>query len=145
MAMRIYGNLLPLLVMINWGAVNSLPTGAPTSACTSLTPSHALRSQSVASPYTITVSSASYRANDPITVTVTASSTAFRGILLQMRRSDNDAVVGWWTVSDADNYKTISCTHLNGAVTHKNRNMKASSVTFVWTAPDTAEVSVYAT
>ncbi|XP_022101162.1 neurocan core protein-like [Acanthaster planci] len=115
------------------------PSGAPSSACSSLTPGHMNSSsgqpiapQTLQSPYVIKVQPTKYTPGQVITVTI-ESSIGFRGILLQARKGTTP--VGTWQV--AADYKHLNCNNSGDSLTHVNSSLKAGGTQFSWTAPST--------
>ncbi|XP_041457367.1 fibropellin-1-like isoform X2 [Lytechinus variegatus] len=130
-------------------------TGAPVSEspgiCSSMIPvGHYISSSSDPIPYTITTDVNTFSASQQVTVSIStdAMSDPFKGIFLQMRNVDDDAIVGTWNVEDTTNFQAVSCDGAsNNALTHKNSNPKGLTNTFKWNAPATklSDVKVVAT
>ncbi|XP_038059359.1 fibropellin-1-like isoform X7 [Patiria miniata] len=117
-----------------WGR----PSGAPTAACTTLTPGHLnngqpISAQAFASPYVIKVQPTKYTPGQPVTVTI-ESSFSFRGILLQARSGDTP--VGTWQAPIG--YQLLQCTNPGDSLTHTSMDLKAGGAQFTWTPPNSA-------
>ncbi|XP_063951885.1 fibropellin-1-like isoform X3 [Lytechinus pictus] len=120
-------------------------TGAPVSdnpgICSSMIPiGHYIGSSSEPIPYTITADVNTFSASQQVTVSIStdAMSDPFKGIFLQMRNVDDDAIVGTWNVEDTTNFQAVSCDGAsNNALTHKNSVPKGLTNTFKWNAPAT--------
>ncbi|KAL3869445.1 hypothetical protein ACJMK2_042126 [Sinanodonta woodiana] len=109
--------------------------GAPGSKCADMLPSHGSTfAQRDASPYTVKVSSTTYKAGDQITVTISGRA-EFRGFLLVAKQIDGTPVGSF--VSTETGSRVISCTHGGQALTHTSKNLKSRVIT-QWTAPDIA-------
>ncbi|KAK3591241.1 hypothetical protein CHS0354_010609 [Potamilus streckersoni] len=110
-------------------------SGAPGSKCADMFPIHGnTLAQRDASPYTVKVSTTTYKAGDKISVTISGRGD-FRGFLLVAKQND-ETPVGSFESTDAGS-QVISCTHGGQALTHSSKNLK-SSMTTHWTAPNTA-------
>ncbi|XP_041457498.1 defense protein l(2)34Fc-like [Lytechinus variegatus] len=128
--------------------VHSRSTGAPVDEynqiCETMTPGHYASGQTSESPYSIMLQNDYYTPGVDMTVEISGSAN-LKGLLLQMRNAVTEGIVGSWSVSDADNFQTVSCNgNNNKAVTHKNANPKTLPVSFTWTPPDVGGQNVYA-
>ncbi|XP_078620078.1 putative defense protein 3 [Branchiostoma floridae x Branchiostoma japonicum] len=112
-------------------------SGAPTSACTSMSPGHlnngtAVTAQSSASPYSIVVGD-KYTPGRTLSVQIVGP--VFKGFLLQARRPGMTSPVGTFSSPPTDT-KAIQCTAADSSMTHANTNPK-QNLTLTWTAPST--------
>ena len=122
--------------------ITAYPNGAPVGACDTMMPNHSVGAQPDVSPYTISVEPMSYSNGTTVTVNLTSSSTQFKGYLLQMRRTDNDAIIAGFSISMDG--KLVECDNeSNAAVTHTSNTNKMSA-SFTWTAPAQSEGSLQA-
>ncbi|XP_033628133.1 hyalin-like isoform X2 [Asterias rubens] len=139
MKFKLLSFLVPFLVLRS-GTCRS--TGAPSQACSSLTPSHPGSSQpSNTSPYQLElVSGNTYAAGGTVTVRLSAnpSTTTFKGVIMQARQVLDGSVVGSWQLSGSD-YQHLACpgdTDGQGTITHTDGQLvKTLPVTFTWNAP----------
>ncbi|WAR01604.1 DFP3-like protein [Mya arenaria] len=119
------------IVLAMPSVVTGYSAGAPSGACDSMTPNHGTTTSSAPIPYTLTVSTNTYDCNDVITVTLVASSDAFKGFLCQARPDVNTySTVGTLAASGGLS-ATSNCG--DGAITHSEGSNKTSAV-FTWTA-----------
>ncbi|XP_071789474.1 adhesion G-protein coupled receptor G7-like [Asterias amurensis] len=133
-------SVLVLFLVLRSGTCRS--TGAPSQACSSLTPSHSGSSQpSSTSPYQLElVSGNTYAAGGKVTVLLSANprTTTFKGVIMQARQVLDGSVVGSWQLSGSD-YQHLACpgdTDGQGTITHTDgQNVKALPVRFTWNAP----------
>ncbi|XP_071789471.1 uncharacterized protein [Asterias amurensis] len=131
--------LVPFLVLRS-GTCRS--TGAPSEACSTLTPSHSGSPQpSNTSSYQLElVSGNTYAAGGTVTVRLSAnpSTTTFKGVIMQARQVLDGSVVGSWQLSGSD-YQHLACpgdTDGQGTITHTDGQIvKTLPVTFTWNAP----------
>eukprot|EP00057_Strongylocentrotus_purpuratus_P005095 XP_003730202.1 PREDICTED: fibropellin-1 [Strongylocentrotus purpuratus] len=126
---------------------NAYPSGAVTSTCVDMTPNHGSSSQTSVSPYTISVSPAFYQPGEQMTVTISrnANTPALKGILLQVRRTGNDEIIGTWSVAGTTGFQTLACNGANSAVTHTSNGDKPASFPLNWTPPDVNGDDIYVT
>lgn len=116
--------------------VNGLPSGAPSTACSTIRPSHGSNTpSSLPVPYTVDLSAFPTRGYVPgqnynIVLRGSSSNRDFKGFLVQGRVRASDSPAG--SFGSGTNYQS-QCTG-NSAATHTNRNEK-TTVTLVWTAP----------
>ncbi|XP_078500516.1 putative ferric-chelate reductase 1 isoform X2 [Lissotriton helveticus] len=111
------------------------PNGQISPSCSNMLPVHgAVSPNNGAAPFSVSASNTSYTAGDRITVTLQANSGfTFKGFLLQARTTTGDAIVGTFSVTDA-NTQGLPCNSVtNSAVCHKSSSKK-SKVTAVWVA-----------
>ncbi|XP_070553457.1 putative defense protein 3 isoform X2 [Ptychodera flava] len=121
-------------------SVTGYGSGAPDSACTTMTPGHVNGQTGVAlSPqdgssniYTLSASSDSYTPGG--TVSVTISGSPFSGLLLQARRPGQTTPIGSFS-SVPGNTKLKTCSSTDDSVTHSNTNTKPAGTAFIWNAP----------
>ncbi|XP_052089515.1 defense protein l(2)34Fc-like [Mytilus californianus] len=116
--------------------VHAYPTGAPTLACQTRTPQHnGTATQNRAKPYTVTANSTYYTATENVLVTIKGTNGAnFKGFLIQMR-TDNQQIVGTFTVITTAESQLLQCNNVNGAaITHTNNNDKTELLA-IWTPP----------
>lgn len=116
--------------------VHAYPSGAPVLACQSRTPQHnGTATQNRAKPYTVTANSTYYTATENVLVTIQGINGAkFKGFLIQMR-TDNQQIVGTFTVITTAESQLLQCNNVNGAaITHTNNNTK-TDLKAIWTPP----------
>ncbi|XP_041378673.1 putative ferric-chelate reductase 1, partial [Gigantopelta aegis] len=126
--------ILHLLVVVY--DVESRSSGAPSSACGSMTPSHGSQGRTDQPPFSLSVSSSTYTPGSTMTVTLRREgSGTFKGFLVQVRTADptKDQSTRYGQFSAGFNSRT-ECS--GDAITHVNSNGK-TEVTFTWTAPPT--------
>nr|XP_054748073.1 putative defense protein 3 [Lytechinus pictus] len=129
--------------------VLSRSTGAPvdeySQICETMTPGHYASGQTSESPYSIMLKNDYYTPGIDMAVEISGPSESLKGLLLQMRNAATKEIVGSWSVSDTDNFQTVSCNGNNDkAVTHKNANPKTLPISFTWTPTDVGGQNVYA-
>ncbi|MBN3297440.1 DFP3 protein, partial [Amia calva] len=91
-------------------------------------------------PYTITVSSRTFTADQPVKVTIKGPD--YKGVLLQARMGNSYIALGSWKLPPADT-KVLQCSgNPNGAMTHSNINIKNNSTVYTW-IPHTNSNMVY--
>ncbi|XP_023954753.1 putative defense protein Hdd11 [Bicyclus anynana] len=113
--------------------------GAPESACKHMTPGHGVPPQSTIPPYVITPSTKTVKAGTPMEVTISGKSSkdTIRGIMLQVRGSD-DKIVGTFKVDPQDSIsQPMKCDAQGDTVTHKLHDEKddKQTVYYTWTPP----------
>lgn len=119
--------------VVNFGSCHS--TGAPTQACTTLTPNHGVAAQNTPPPYHVVVP---LQVQQGQTMTVTIANRepgfTFRGFIIQARSVNTQAVVGRFLITN--NMGTVACPTLptDSVATHSNPSDK-SSVALQWVAP----------
>ncbi|KAK6166008.1 hypothetical protein SNE40_022801 [Patella caerulea] len=124
-----------LLIIVPVVTINGYSTGAPKGACKNLMPNHeGAVAQTTTSPYSISVSSTTYKPGETITVTVKGE--LFKGLILQARSSSDDTTpIGTFTIPST-NTKTTKCTSDSDTWTHSNSTNKREG-SANWTAPST--------
>eukprot|EP00057_Strongylocentrotus_purpuratus_P020985 XP_011675459.1 PREDICTED: putative defense protein 3 [Strongylocentrotus purpuratus] len=138
-----------LAVMLGIIDVDARSTGAPVGSnpeiCDTMIPGHGIPAQDTKSPFSIIPAKMKYMPGKKFSVTINATqSQQFKGIFMQMRRNDTDAIVGTWSVMDADKFKTVSCAGVeDNAVTHVDKTMKGTVNKFMWTPPKDFDDAVY--
>ncbi|CAF1023798.1 unnamed protein product [Adineta ricciae] len=137
--MELFTYQLLVFVLICTEYVNNYPTGAPTDACSAMTPGHGSNTaQSCSAMYTIQADKTQYYPNDTVLITVSGAtgSNTFRGILLQARTLNGNQIIGTWTVVGSTT-QALACNSVtNSAITHNSRDDK-TSVQAIWTPPST--------
>ena len=159
--------LLMLFSMILIPSCRSFPGGAPSQACSNLTPQHSANAQSSPIPYNLTVSGLvdsmpiyipgqTYTgiyctrlfycySTTLIAVTLGIANPGivtpmFRGFLIQLRSASDNSILGGVSIGNSSNVQLHACSPNNGGVTHTN-NVDKSSISFQWTPqPDTGSV-----
>nr|XP_054748074.1 putative defense protein 1 [Lytechinus pictus] len=127
--------------LLKYNCVGARSTGAPVTmnpdVCSTMTPQHFSNPSQDLSPYTIIVNGDTYTPTQPLTVTISTAQGAgqFKGILLLARRVGSNDIVGSWSVTDSQNFQTVSCGQSNNAVTHQNSDLKDLSISFIWIPP----------
>lgn len=122
--------LLFLLVLIS--STQSLPDGAPSSVCNTLTPFHGggISAQSALPPYAVV----SRLHNDVVQVSIGSTlGIKFQGFLLQGRTRNGD-VVGTFQLPGGTPAHTIDCARAGDSVTHNKPDGK-DQLDFIWIPP----------
>uniref|UniRef100_A0A2C9KZ33 Ferric-chelate reductase 1 n=1 Tax=Biomphalaria glabrata TaxID=6526 RepID=A0A2C9KZ33_BIOGL len=103
-------------------------------SCADLTPQHGVSAQNSASPYTITFSPTSYTVSQSISVTLSASSSSFKGFMIQARNASScsTSAQGSFNVVAGT---TTACS--NAALVHSSSSSK-TTITTNWIAPTTS-------
>ncbi|CAF0863696.1 unnamed protein product, partial [Didymodactylos carnosus] len=129
-------NLIFLIFQSNLPNVETLPGGAPSSACDSMTPEHGVPSTTCTNSYIIEPEHSSYDPSDSILVTVRgkSSSDRFQGILMMARDLENN-VIGTWDVTNTA-VKTVTCGK-GGGITHTSSDDKVS-ISAIWHSPNSS-------
>ncbi|GFN96640.1 ferric-chelate reductase 1 [Plakobranchus ocellatus] len=131
--------LLQLLLPLMWWLVLSVraySTGAPTTACDSMTPGHPGQSEPLPGPFSLTLSKQNYIPFEVINVTINAPARSpFLGFMLQARDNETGSLIGSFLPSQG---AKIIC---NQVLTHSSSDPK-SSKTFTWRAPITGTARV---
>ncbi|CAF1364790.1 unnamed protein product [Rotaria sordida] len=130
----VYDLLIFILISIQPG--HSYPTGAPLTACASMSPQHNVASQECSSKYTLNVDKSQYYINDTVRITIRGSTNndTFRGVLIIAKTKTNEAIIGTWSVAGLD-IKTVACGGKSDTgVTHNSRTDK-SSIEAIWYPP----------
>ncbi|XP_076809116.1 putative defense protein 3 [Clavelina lepadiformis] len=122
-------------------ATSATPNGAPTKACTSMSPGHLvsgsttdyIKTQSLSnSRYSVATMAKNYSAGSVVKVWIEDSQTeGYRGILLQARTLNGDSALGRWNTPPA-NTKLLKCVEADDAVTHSNTTLKTSDAVYEW-------------
>ncbi|XP_077980062.1 uncharacterized protein LOC144435340 [Glandiceps talaboti] len=132
--------VLFVLFRISW----TFPTGAPSSACTSMIPGHiGISPQDSVTPFLV-ITVAEYQPNERITVTILSpGSDQFGGILLQARRvgSSDTTPVGTWDDLPT-NTRLLACSSDGDSVTHSSSTAKPNPSSFTWVAPSVGVGSI---
>ena len=84
------------------------PSGAPTSQCESMAPSHGAVAQAGASPYEVKVKRPYYMPGENVTVSIESSGDNIKGYLIQARQVGVNLVIGMFAV-DPVNGKHLNC------------------------------------
>ncbi|KAK3611623.1 hypothetical protein CHS0354_018319 [Potamilus streckersoni] len=113
--------------------------GAPSSACSDMTPRHHNMPQSIPSPYSISVSKNTYKPLENITVTLQANSgVTFKGFLIQSRRDPNsDATIGTFIIAPGTKNTCSSQASLTQLDSSLKRNLSLT-----WIAPSATDGNV---
>jgi hypothetical protein len=116
--------------------VDAYSGGAPSSACSTMTPGHGSRPRTGEPPFSILVDAPGnvYRPQQHIAVNIRSTGRSqFKGFLLVAKTSDGDNVVGTFEAPQRtrDAFK-LACD--NQGVTH-NSNHRRRSISFQWIAP----------
>ncbi|KAK6165998.1 hypothetical protein SNE40_022795 [Patella caerulea] len=125
--------------------VYSFGSGAPIKACVNMMPVHPnVSPQTSTSPYTIAVSSTTYKPSQQITVTISGGGN-HQGLLVQARKSSVATPIGTFSTPSAQT-KTTQCTATGDSWTHSSNTNKTTS-TVIWTAPsnDMGDITFKAT
>eukprot|EP00057_Strongylocentrotus_purpuratus_P015451 XP_011669925.1 PREDICTED: fibropellin-1-like [Strongylocentrotus purpuratus] len=80
-----------------------------------------------------------------LTISRNTDSPAFKGILLQARRTDTDQIIGTWSLAGTTGFQTLACNGANSAVTHTNNDDKPAAFQLNWTPPDVIGADIYVT
>lgn len=125
--------VLLVLAPSSWG----FHTGAPDTACDTMTPGHGPSPQSGRSPYRVIISKTQVAVGEPVEMIITAPTAGppFKGFFIQVHPVNGDQPVGEYDPSaDPDKAQPVSCGHDNSAMTHKDLSFK-TKVTLRWTPP----------
>uniref|UniRef100_A0ABM0LW11 Ferric-chelate reductase 1-like n=1 Tax=Saccoglossus kowalevskii TaxID=10224 RepID=A0ABM0LW11_SACKO len=128
--------------------VQGYPSGAPSSTCENMTPSHGVDAQGSVAPYAVTADSNSYQPNDVITVTIEKTgSTGFKGFILQARRADSSVTTPIGTFqnpSTTTNAKLMDCFSVaDNTFTHSDASaLTHDSLSVEWVAPAQAQGNI---
>lgn len=99
------------------------PTGAPESACNTMTPSHGVPPQNTSSPYVIQFSSSNFSIDSNFTVTISSKdgNTSFKGFLVEVFTDQPKS-----SQLKESEFKVPENAHptCNGGATHSNANIK---------------------
>ncbi|XP_066302957.1 putative defense protein Hdd11-like [Branchiostoma lanceolatum] len=133
--MLAYVALLASLVAVTHG----FGSGAPTMACTGMTPQHSPHSwQTVSAPFQLTTDSHTYTPGAPLRVTIRGSR-GFRGFMLQARSpfyTGTNAVGAVGAFQDLPaSARTESCFSTGDTATHLTGHDVKDSVTVTWVPP----------
>ncbi|XP_071496612.1 uncharacterized protein [Diadema antillarum] len=113
-------------------------SGAPISACSSLTPGHPYTPQTAASPFTINPKVQYYGPSAPIEVTLNATTgNSFKGFIIQARAVGSITPIGIFGEDDTGEAQRLDCPadFRANTLTHSSNRAK-TSITFSWTAPN---------
>ncbi|KAL1490614.1 hypothetical protein ABEB36_013276 [Hypothenemus hampei] len=117
----------------------SYQVGAPETTCSTMTPSHGVAAQKSPFPYKISLNKKSVKANEIVNIQIQGK--PFKGLLLQVRDSNQNAVGSFRIPATDSNFKAINCHgQKQSAATHKNPSFKKDS-SLDWQAP--AEPGTY--
>ncbi|XP_070554702.1 putative defense protein 3 [Ptychodera flava] len=116
--------------------IDGYGSGAPTSACESMTPGHSsqgdpLSPQEGTSPVGLSLSTVSYSPGSQVTVQLEGSE--YGGVMLQARQQGQTTPVGSFS-DPPSGMKLLTCTNEGDTVTHSNERPKAG-LEITWTAP----------
>ncbi|ESO82064.1 hypothetical protein LOTGIDRAFT_237152 [Lottia gigantea] len=145
-----------VIVCLGLQGVLGYPGGAPSSACVFLLPKHGyppFEAQISPSPFKLVLSSATYSPSQEMevpntllnskvtskkrkkTVAIVSEASPFNGWLLQVRRVDNDMIVGQFIASPKGS-RIVSCNGQNNSITHSNSHMfPNTTLRNKWIAP----------
>ncbi|MGH0155091.1 UNVERIFIED_CONTAM: hypothetical protein FKN15_038768 [Acipenser sinensis] len=129
--------LLLLVPAIFLDPVNGYGNGKVTESCRSMKPGHGHPSQSLPSPYTVTVDKSKFSTGDQIKVALSGSSTTFKGFLIQARDMADPSgdAIGSFTLVDHYVSQLLNCGEIKGsAVSHTSKSGKLK-VEVVWNVP----------
>ncbi|CAB4003849.1 Hypothetical predicted protein [Paramuricea clavata] len=84
------------------------PSGAPTSQCESMTPSHGAVAQAGASPYKVKVNRPYYMPGENIRVSIESSDDNIKGYLIQARQIGGNSALGMFAATPV-NVKHLNC------------------------------------
>lgn len=131
--------LVVFCVILRLQATWAFSSGAGTSACESITPSHPPHEPQISmAPIILTLSTQNLRQGETMTLTIEAQEDfAFRGFMIQARTlAENSQVVGRFL--ERDNMRTVSCLTLaeESVATHINAALK-TRIEFTWQAETT--------
>lgn len=85
-----------------------LSNGAPSSACTSMTPNHGVSAQNGSSPYIIKTEKLYYMPGENLRVSIESSSDDIKGYLIQARQVGTDSATGMFATLPLGG-KYVSC------------------------------------
>ncbi|XP_046651683.1 putative ferric-chelate reductase 1 homolog [Daphnia pulicaria] len=133
-----HGFLLAIMFCLSQNVVVAYPSGAPTTACDSMTPGHGTPSN-VACPFVTIFDKTEMFSNGTLKVTLQAPTSitkTFKGFMVMGFDKATSAVIGTFKISSTDQQysKTLDCSQYDNAATHKNDNTK-SSISMDWIPP----------
>ncbi|KAJ8028703.1 Defense protein l(2)34Fc [Holothuria leucospilota] len=149
-----------LLGVCSVGVCYGYGSGAPRSACESMTPGHLtngtgsepLSPQTGSAPFGVTVNVDKFGLEDEVEVTIGGDTQNFVGFFIQARVDGEEEAVGSFSGLNEEKMKYVDCsdTYANEAVTHTNQFPTATpfeSVQLNWTSPKTkiGNIKFYAT
>lgn len=132
--------MLPLIIILITShllpLISTLPSGAPTSACNTLTPIHGgLFAQQTTSPYRIRpyTSRVGQGQTLGLIIEATPSNLGFGGFMIHAVVANNpNQVLGRF--EQTDSIRLIECAGANDTATHRN-SLTKTNLEFEWTAP----------
>ncbi|CAF2939513.1 unnamed protein product, partial [Rotaria sp. Silwood2] len=136
--MRIVFSSLILFVIECARIVQSYPSGAPSSTCGTMMPSHGTSSMSCQPNYVIEASKYQYNSNDTIRITVrnATRSNRFKGILLVAKDESGQNILGSWSLTDSA-VKVISCDGTSSYGITQTSSRGRSQIQATWYSPST--------
>ncbi|XP_072039607.1 putative defense protein 3 [Amphiura filiformis] len=132
-----------VFVVCHTSLVEGFSSGAPLSACVTMTPAHLYNSNASRpidpedgpSPYSLQVDKLMVRKGGNVQVTINGGS--FQGFLLQARLADGSSTVPVGTFSTiVEETKITTCTAAADSVTHSSKTNKTDGMTVTWMAPN---------
>ncbi|XP_045030123.1 putative ferric-chelate reductase 1 homolog [Daphnia magna] len=139
-----------ILVVITYSCVSievmGSSSGAPATACDSMTPGHGYSPMTVPCPFETLLSQTEMSSSDVLTVTIqqsVSSTQSFKGFLI-MAFDQTEGVVGTFKMASSDeSSKTLDCGGVyENAATHRTSSLK-QSVTFEWIPPESFDGQVF--
>lgn len=129
--------LIFILIISNFlPFISTLPSGAPTSACNTLTPIHGgLFAQLTKSPYRITPYTSRVGQGQTLGLAIesTPSNLGFGGFMIHTVAVNNpNQILG--NFGQTDSIRLIECAGPNDTATHRN-SLTKNNLEFEWTAP----------
>jgi len=119
-------------------------SGAPPDACEFLSPGHGFEPQPRESPFTIMVNATSIERGGSVQITVTGSE-EFAGFIIQARPDPIIYfVIGKFDIVEEVYGKVVNCSDESDTVTHNSNELK-QTVSFLWTAPENFQGTVFFT
>ncbi|XP_028329384.1 putative ferric-chelate reductase 1 [Gouania willdenowi] len=113
--------------------------GSVSYSCDHMIPGHSSIAPSLLSaPYAVSASSATYRPGQKLTVTLSSSSTQFKGFLLQARSSEHTVTewpIGSFTDIDPAHFTALDCNNMANSSVSQSSGVQKTSVQITWEAP----------
>ncbi|KAM4720905.1 putative ferric-chelate reductase 1 [Rhinophrynus dorsalis] len=115
--------------------ISAFPNGIVEGSCTTMMPNHGVSDQNTTSPYSLTLSKDTYRAQENLTVTLhsTFDGVHFKGFMIQARNGSSKIPLGTFLTSGTDS-QILTCDNRKSAASHTSNSLK-TSVQVKWMAP----------
>ncbi|XP_057375535.1 putative ferric-chelate reductase 1 homolog [Daphnia carinata] len=143
----IYSLLVVITYSSVWIEVTGSSSGAPATACDSMTPGHGCSPMTVPCPFETLLNQTEISSSDILAVTIqqsVSSAQSFKGFLIMAFDTKTDGVVGTFKIASLDETsKTLDCSgEYENAATHRTSSQK-QSVTLEWIPPESFDGEVF--